>query len=413
MIQFISKNSLFRNSLALAANSLFASILGFIFWWLAARILSTETIGLASGLISAAILLATAAQLGLGYGVIKWYAESNNKTHLINLVLSWGGVTCLIFTTIFIIGLPIWSPKLLFIQNNIDLSLAFITLALLLNLTQLLDSVFIATRHSEFLVTTNSLISVLRVMLLGLFSWLIGKNILGIMLVFDISLGVIFLLSIGWFLPQAMTERYQPFVVFQGLSTNFMKYSLSNHVANFLQQLPNQILPILALNLFGSIQTAHFFIPWIIASGLSAVAAAGSLSLFAEGANDIDNVEELFYQTVTYSLIISLFIAIGLIIIAFPLLSIYGNSYAAEATPLLYILAIAIIPTVMNLIYFSKFRIQARLKPLIIGQTTIVILSISLAYGLGLLWGLWGVGLAWLIAQGVVFIFLRINFFLK
>src|SRR5688572_8797217 len=58
--------SLIMNSGALVGTALINSGLGFLYWWLAARVYEQSVVGIASAVVSAMILLGSVAMLGLG-----------------------------------------------------------------------------------------------------------------------------------------------------------------------------------------------------------------------------------------------------------------------------------------------------------------------------------------------------------
>ena len=93
-------------------------------------------------------------------------------------------------------------------------------------------------------------------------------------------------------------------------------------------------------------------------------------------------------------------VAVG--ISAHPLLAIYGAVYEEKATDLLRILTLALVPLVLNEVFFARFRIQGQLAWLIAGEGLIAVLSAALAYSLGGLWDLMGIGIAWLISRVTV-----------
>src|SRR5947209_7050810 len=67
LFQWIKTNRIMLiNSGSLIGTTFITSALGFVYWWLAARMFSPEAVGLASAAVSAMMLLATISLLGLG-----------------------------------------------------------------------------------------------------------------------------------------------------------------------------------------------------------------------------------------------------------------------------------------------------------------------------------------------------------
>ena len=65
------RTPLYFNSYLLIAMRALGTIFGFVFWALAARLMADTDVGLASGIMSATMLLSGLAQLGLGYGLTR------------------------------------------------------------------------------------------------------------------------------------------------------------------------------------------------------------------------------------------------------------------------------------------------------------------------------------------------------
>ena len=66
------------------ANSGVIAILGFVFWVVAARLYSTENVGLGAALISANQLLSFIGTVGLGFGIIRFLPDTEDKARLLN-----------------------------------------------------------------------------------------------------------------------------------------------------------------------------------------------------------------------------------------------------------------------------------------------------------------------------------------
>ena len=67
------------NAGSLIGTTAVTSGLGFAFWWLAARMFSTEAVGLASAIISTMTLLGSASILGLGTLLIAELPKQRGK----------------------------------------------------------------------------------------------------------------------------------------------------------------------------------------------------------------------------------------------------------------------------------------------------------------------------------------------
>jgi O-antigen/teichoic acid export membrane protein len=84
------------------------------------------------------------------------------------------------------------------------------------------------------------------------------------------------------------------------------------------------------------------------------------------------------------------------------LLEVFGTAYSHEGTTLLRILALAAVANVVNTIAVSAARVQRRMTFVVVVLGSQCVLSLGLAVPLLRLYGIVGVGLAWLIGQVAV-----------
>ena len=81
------RNPLYRNSIFLMLSSTVGAGTGFIFWIIAARLYSTEDVGLSSAIVSVMRLLMLLSFVGLNIGFIRYLPEKENKKdckHIVN-----------------------------------------------------------------------------------------------------------------------------------------------------------------------------------------------------------------------------------------------------------------------------------------------------------------------------------------
>ena len=78
-LKHIVNDHLYNNSLWLIADSVVLTAFGLVFWTINARLFSSEQVGIASALITAAELLVSIALLGFDIALIKYIPLSNNK----------------------------------------------------------------------------------------------------------------------------------------------------------------------------------------------------------------------------------------------------------------------------------------------------------------------------------------------
>ncbi len=404
--------SLYHNALYLIIAHLAVPLTGFAFWVIAARFYSSEDVGLASATIAAMTLLATLSTLGLEFGVIRFLPHSGpNANRMVNSCFIIVSLASIIFCGIFLAGIGVWSPALLFLWQNPIYLATFVVFTITYALSTIIANTFIAQRRTGFYLAHSLILSMFRLPLSVLLA--IFFHTFGVFASWGLSLLVAFLISILFFLPRTQ-PGYRPFPTVSRSTVNeMMHFSSANYIANLFWVVPGLILPIMVLNILGAELNAYFFIAWAIGSVLATIPLATSMSLFAEGSYDEQRLGADTWRSLKLTFLIIVPAAILILIIADKLLLLFGASYSEEGTMLLRILVVSAFPIAINYIYLSMKRVEKKLAVLIELSAFIAMATLALSYVLLPRMGINGVGIAWLGSQGVVAVGIVISFLLR
>ncbi|MBC7086774.1 MAG: oligosaccharide flippase family protein, partial [Methanomethylovorans sp.] len=182
---FFFSNSLFKNAYYLAANSIIGSLTGFIFWIIAARLFSTEDIGLASTIISAIGLLALLSNFGFNISLIRFLPELKDKsTTLINSCSLVSVSVAFILSIIFLYGTDFLSPSLSSVKSSGLFAMIFVSFTMLMVLASLHESVFVGFRKVDFSFRKMLIQNIIKIPLIFLFK---AFGSLGIISAFGIA----------------------------------------------------------------------------------------------------------------------------------------------------------------------------------------------------------------------------------
>jgi O-antigen/teichoic acid export membrane protein len=372
------------------------AVFGFFFWMINARLYSAEQVGIGTTLISIMTLISSFSLLGLGNSLIKYIPTSDKKNKKINTSFTLVGLTSIFISIFFLVFLKTFSPRLLFIRENIIFSLLFILFAVFFSLNIISENVFIAYRSSKFVLIKNTISSIVK-LILPIF--LVALGAYGIVVSMGIAMAVAFLVSLVFLI---LRFNYSPKPIIDRIVVKRMiKFSLGNYIAGFIGGLPVMVLPILITNSIGAKFSAYFYLDMMIANLLYIIPIATSQSLFAEGSY---SERELKVQLKKAIKIISL-ILIPAILVTFLfgkyILLAFGKEYSSEGVIFLQILAISGIFLSINYIGNSIFYIKHRIKLVILvnllGASIILSLSIVLIHQ-----NLLGIGVGWMLGQGII-----------
>jgi len=384
-------------------NTAIMALLGFFFWMVVARFYTEAEVGYSSAIISAISLIAIISLAGLNTSLIRFLPQAARPQKLINSCCTLSALISLVVAAIFIAGLSFWSPALIFIKQNAVFIAAFIIFALLWTLSSLVDSTFIARRRAGFVLSKNSIYSVLKIPLPILF--VLFFRTFGIVASWGIAITIALAVSLFLFLPRVQ-DSYKPVpTVNLSLFKDMWRYSAGNYLSNLLSASPRLILPLIVVNLLGAEQNAYFYIAWMIATLLFAIPAAVAQSLFAEGSHFENKLRENVIKSLKFTSLLLIPAVIILILVGKWLLLAFGQSYSLNALRLLWILSLSSLPFAINHIYSGILRVKSRLNELMAIWGFIALSVLVVSYLIMPAAGIVGIGYAWLGAQTVVAIY--------
>jgi len=392
--------SLYRNAVYLMLSQLAAALSGFVFWILAARLYKPADVGLASAAISAISLLALFASLGLGYGLIRFLAGSEEKSRaMINSIFTLSSLACLIFSLIFLAGLNFWSPSLNFIRQSPIFLVAFILFAMGTTLHSVLGSTFVARRRTSFSFAQGLISSLSKLVLVVVMAKFF--TVFGIFASQGLGLAIAIIVTVFLFLPR-VEPGYRPVPLFKKEAVNeIFHFSFTNYIADLLWMAPNYIVPIMVLNFLGAEESAYFYIAWTTGVFLSTIGISISASLFAEGSFDEAKLRENIRRSLKLVLLLLLPTIILIFLLGDKLLLLFGQVYSDRATHLLWFLALASLPMSLNWIYFGVERVRKKIKNIVLITGFMAMATLGLSYLLLPHLGILGGGIALLSSQGI------------
>ena len=375
------------------------AVFGFFFWIINTSLYSSEQVGIGTTLISIMTLISSFSLLGLGNSLIKYLPTSDKKNEKINTSFMLVGLTSIFVSIFFLVFLKTFSPRLLFVRESIIFSLLFILFIVFSSLNTISEIVFIAYRSSKFVLIKNTISSIVK-LILPIF--LVALGAYGIFMSMGIAIAVAFLFSLIFLI---LRFNYLPKPIIDRIAVKRMtKFSLGNYIAGFIGGLPAMVLPILITNSIGAKFSAYFYLDMMIANLLYVIPSATSQSLFAEGSySEIELKVHLKKAIKIISIIIIPAIIVTFLFGNYILLA-FGKEYSYEGFILLKLLSISGIFISINAIGGTILNIKIKIKLLILLSliNTTVILSLSVFFIKMNLFGVVGVGIGWIVGQGII-----------
>lgn len=235
---FVSRDSLYTNSIYYFVNTITVTGLGFLFWWIAAHKYSSDTVGQFVILLSYAQLITTIGNIGLSFGVIRYLPiQDHDKSALINFSITYILLsTILLSCLVVIIGPQIFTTLKMF-QNDIRFVLLFIVFTSILGLYQLLSALFSALRIIFLLLISNLITLSFRLLFLILLPKL--SNPSNMILAYSVPTIAVTFVTIFYILTKHIPSYYPKLKFTLPYWKSLVKYSSSSYLGNILHDLPS------------------------------------------------------------------------------------------------------------------------------------------------------------------------------
>jgi len=380
----IYRSSLHRNAGFLIANYAVGAGLGFFFWTVAARVFPAATVGLASATVSAMGLVFTISGLGLGIGLVRFLPPSQNKQQLVGTALTISATVAVCISAVFLSGLSLWAPKIVFLTETPIVSLIFAVSSIPWVWASLIDQGFVALRKSHFSLLRNIISQAGKLILLlvvgvtgalGIFGVWAAALVVSVVLAFFIFYKVS---GFGFPTPSLNIEEFR----------KMFSFSSANYLAGFLYTSPATVMPLVVTGFLGAEMTAYYYVSWMIATALFVIPTSIGTSYLAESASTPEKRDQDFKRAIKFAYTLTIPLAITIYIFADKILLLFGETYSDNATSFLRLLVLVIPAYAFNHVFIARKNVVKELGWVVGGNIVVTtILFAVTSYGLKS-WGL-------------------------
>jgi len=381
---------LYKNSLFIVLSRVSSVAFGFFFWMIAARLYSTEDVGVATALISSLNLVLLFSRFGFDVSLIRFLPlDKQNKVFSTCLVIT--TISSLIVGIIYTLGVDLFSTELSFIKD-VKYASIFLFIAVINSVAVITGSAFIAMRKAGYYFIQNLFMG-LRI------PFLIPLVFHGYFGIFGAE-GFAFLIASLFAVPALKKKTGFNLKVDKQFVRESFKFSSGNYISSILLTAPMLIFPIMILNMLGEAEAAKYYIAFAIGNLVLIVPDALSTSLFVEGSHG----EGLKRNVIEAGLAIFAFLVPAVIILYFLggfLLGLFGKDYI-EAFELLKVLALSSFLTAVYTLFIPIQNVRMKVESIIKINLVRFLLLMGLSYLLILKFGIIGVGYAWMITYAVL-----------
>jgi len=392
------RDSLARNSFFLIAATIVTSVLGYVFWALAARMYPSAVIGEAGAGVSAMSFASLLGAVGGSWAIISELPAKRRP-------YEWSATvtTALVFTSLTSATAALGTVVVLartgnsaFLYRDAWWIAAFVVGVVATTASQLLENIWVAERQAGWFLGASSLFAVTKLALVAV-PVLVVFGATGILSIWSAVLAAT---VAGCLLVLARMYDYRPrFSGFRQQIWAMRRTLAGNYAITVGDQITLYLIPVVVAFQVSPSAAGWFYASWKIGGFYAVFASAVGSTTFAEGSH---TPERALPVAISGMKLILPLIAVGAAVTIFGgrlVLHIFGPGYADHGYLLLVMLSLAAFPDAVVNIYRSVLRVRRRYKTATAICWTISIVRIALTWLAVARFGIVGAGWAWLITQ--------------
>lgn len=386
----------------LAATQVVTVVLGFAYWTVTARLVPAHQIGVAAAATSTALLLSMLGVLGATTIMLVALGslDEADQRALVTTGLIAASLTVLLLALGAWALSPFLGPSLRRLGENPLDGLLFLVGAVETACGSVLDAASIGLRRGMAQLARNAIASVLKVMLVLVVVVASARTTTGLLVVWDLALGVSILFS-----PRLLRLRLGRVRIGMAhrleILRRFTSLALAHHVLNLAIAAVTYFLPVIAALIVAPREMAYFSIAQLVSSSVLVLPFFFATSLFVESTGDEaalrDNVRKTFPIGLgACAILVAIFEPAARMV-----LSVFGPAYQSNGAIALHLLLLGGFGYVVKDHFMAIRRAQNRLgEAARIGVVTTTVELVGAAIG-GLLGGLGGLCAGWVLATVV------------
>jgi O-antigen/teichoic acid export membrane protein len=389
------------NSLALIATKVATLGLGFLFWLLAARVFRPEQVGLAAGVVAAALLCVQLALLGVGSAVIAMFpAHRESPGRLLDTALT----TSLLSGAAVGLGFAAVAAgafgELGIVGTRPAYLALFVAMSALGTAGVVLDQISTTLRRGDQALSRGVLNGALSLAAVAALAAVSGAGSMALFACWVLGVAAACALG-GVQLRRAIARyRYRPKLE-RSLARRLIAVGLPNHALTLADRAPGLLLPVLVTELLSPTANAYWYAVWMMAWVVFVIPVQVGMTLFSEASHRPEAIDTLVRHAVRWSLGLGLAAAAALAVVGGLVLTLLGARYAAAGTEPLRVLVWGLVPMCFVQAYYARCRAAMRLREAVATAVVGGTLTVAVATAAGVASGLTAMALAWVAVQAL------------
>lgn len=392
-----AEDHLVRSSLLTMSSTVLTSLLGFVYWLVAARVAPASEVGYVSALMSGATAASLLTGLGASIYMLERLPGFERTGEWARFLTSW------IWSTSLLSGVTAAILGVVFVRDAVDavgtrwVLPVLVVSAICLTALGILDRAFMSARRADLGLLLAAGLAAGKVLSLGAlvpaasesFAMLVGW---AVVLLATCAVGM--RVVAPW---AGHGQVGAPTVPRPGRGA--VLRVLGHHATSVSGIITPYLLPIMVVARMDAASNAYLYASWMVGSAFFIVSPSVAASLFSEASRDPATLGQRTRGALRLLMILLPLPILGAVLLGRIVLRIFGPAYASEGYVLLAILAVSAIPDALTNVAVALMRVKGLLRRSSALNAGMGAVALGGAWALMPTWGLIGVGVAWLVAQ--------------
>ncbi|GAA3457902.1 lipopolysaccharide biosynthesis protein [Dactylosporangium matsuzakiense] len=352
---------LLMNSGSLMGTTVVTSVLGFAYWWVAARVLPAEVVGSASAAVSALTLVGTLSMFGMGTLLISELPRLPDPGKRWNFI-----VTCLLVATtaaavggLVYVGLARFAiPGLRHSVGSWPMTLMLLAGVVVTATTLVLDDGLLGLMAGPLQLLRNTYFALGKLLLLAALPFLPIAVRPGHLLATWVVGGLLSVLLLAFSLRRrGLSASARPA---WSMLRGRLGQALEHNALNLALFVPRTVQPLVVAAVISPAATAAFYTMYMIFSFLTMLPNNLATTLFAAAAGNMAALRAKVRMALLLSVGLGVPASVVLALIARPVMGLFGATYVNLAGTALAILALTYSALLFRPLYFAIARVRGR-----------------------------------------------------
>ncbi|CAN5898437.1 hypothetical protein BH23ACT2_BH23ACT2_31010 [soil metagenome] len=408
-------------SYALLSSSVATGVLGLVYWVIAARVYEPDDLGRASAVLATVMLTTNLVSAGFKRGVLRFLPGAGAaqrslmaRTYLVAVAASVVGAL-VVAALVLWWSLPGWDDV-----RGRWMLLAVLAAIPIWAVFTLQDAVLIALRRPWLVPGKNVAFSVAKLALVAVLAP-IGAvaGVVGSWSIPALIAVVVVPIRLGRSRPvrptagrtddrtddpvDAQVKEPSPSTSPSPSMREMLSFTGAEHLGVVLWRSATLLLPVVVLARVDAAAAAGFYLADQVTYGVYIISSNVADSAVAVAAGGDEAGGRKAFRSAARLVALLVGVAVGaLLLVAGPVMGVFGSGYRDETTALLILLALAAVPNAFTTLVIGLAHVRRRLRPVVLMQAMMAAGTLGGAWLLVGGRGVTGVGVAYLLTQSVV-----------